>query len=70
MYVTLPVTVNLFKHLKQVQSMEVQKKKTAAKDLSLEEKVVKPQGQLPKTTWQVNPEDASKSRWNPSALYF
>jgi len=50
--------------------MEVRKKKTVKKDSFLDEKIIKLQEQLPKTTWQINPEDVAKSRWNPSALYF
>jgi hypothetical protein len=52
------------------QAMETQKKKIDKKDLPSTEKNRKPQSQQPKTSWQINPEDSNKSRWNPSALYF
>jgi len=50
--------------------MEVQKKKIVKKDLPAAGKITKSQEQPPRTVWHVTPEDAGKSRWNPSALYF
>jgi hypothetical protein len=50
--------------------MEAKKEKIHKKDVATAEKTRKPQDELPKTTWQTSPEDQSKSRWNPCALYF
>lgn len=48
----------------------MQKKKIEKKELSPIERIIKAQGQLPKTSLQIDREDNIKSRWNPSALYF